>query len=134
MEKSKPFVSIIFGIFTILIIVLVLNFIWRFKELKAGRIWKPDFEFSNLGEQVMSGSNCERLSNLPDQNICFVSQANLEKNYKICEKIIVSDLDPTSSYNKGLCYGNVARTLNDVSICDNTSLSYKKICIENMGR
>ena len=115
--------SLVFVLFGAAILLITL-----FVSLKIGRLVFPAFFLPKSSQQIFRGSECDNQKELWQRNICYVSAATKEKDASICDKIIISVEDETSSQNKALCYVNVARVMDDPNVCEQAA-EFQEYCL-----
>ena len=119
-ESGLSLVFVLLGVAILLATIFI--------SLKIGRLAIPAFFLPKTSQQIFSGNNCANQIELWQRNICYVSAATKEKDASICEKIIISVEDETSSQNKVLCYVNVARVMDDPKVCEQVA-EFRDYCL-----
>ena len=123
-SKSKFITCLVILILFILVIPLIIITLLVTK----GLFIIPLFILPKTTQQMMSGQNCDNLPKLFQRNMCYKSKAFDSKNDLLCEKMIISAEDETSSQNRGLCYKDIARITHNPVLCENAG-QFKDECL-----
>ena len=115
-------ILITFSVLLGLLVIMVGLFLWK------GIFIFPAFLLPKESQQVFEGKNCDNFSELFKRNWCYKSAALKTRDPSLCEKMIVSSEDNTSSQNKEYCYMDIARNTKNPSLCEKLN-QFKTQCM-----